>query len=261
MKTFETHRKGNGVREWADATMNVCLGCQHACLYCFAQEIASRFKRKTAGDWQHEELTEQANIISYPAHKGVVMFPTTHDITPLTVDAYIRVAKKILEAGNQLLLVSKPHLDCMTKVLNALRPWRDQMLCRFTIGTLDEKVARAWEPGAPSPKERVKVLKLAHRRGFRTSVAMEPLLGGATTAIKGMDAMEPYVTDTIWIGKMNRIRNRVKITTPEIEAMVAAIEIAQADDNIIMIWEMLDREPKVQWSNSIKKVLARHGKI
>ena len=208
-KCFDSQRLGTGTKEWADTNFNITNGCRNACLYCYAAEMADRFKRKTRAEWLHEELTTHAFIATYPKKNGVVMFPTAHDITPFNLHTYVRVAKLMLAAGNQLLIVSKPQLVCVKVLITELAPWKDQILFRFTIGSLDAETTYFWEPGASSPQERLTCLQAAYEADFKTSVSIEPMLQGAHEAVLVVDAVRVFVTETIWIGKMNQAKRRV----------------------------------------------------
>lgn len=185
------------------------------------------------------------------------MFPSAHDITPFNVAAYIRVARLMLEKGNRLLIVSKPHFDCVEKMCEAFQAFTNQILFRFTIGTTDEAVAKHWEPGAPSPSERIEALALAKRFGYRTSVSAEPLLGGLETARELLKAVRPHVTDTVWIGKMNKIRTRVDMNNPVNVREVTAIEAAQTDEEVRRWYEAFNEDPIVRWKDSVKEVMER----
>ena len=257
MDRFDESRDGTGTKEWAEVTENIARGCPHNCLYCYAAQNAKRFKLRDRNDWSREELTKRAEITSYPARSGVVMFPSAHDITPFNVAAYIRVAQLMLEKGNRLLIVSKPHLECVEKMCEAFQPFTNQILFRFTIGTTHEVVAKHWEPGAPSPNERIAALAHARRCGFRTSVSAEPLLGGVETALELLEAVRPHVTDTVWIGKMNKIRRRVDMSNPANAREVEVIEAAQTDEEVVRLFEALNNDPLVRWKDSVKEVMAR----
>ena len=257
MNTFDSKREGSGTHEWAEVTENIARGCPHNCLYCYAAQNAKRFKLRDRADWSREELTKRADITSYPAREGVIMFPSAHDITPFNVATYIRVARLMLEKGNRLLIVSKPHLDCVVKMCDAFEPFSSQILFRFTIGTTDDATAKHWEPGAPSPSERIEALAYANRRGYRTSVSAEPLLGGLETAQALLEAVRPYVTDTVWIGKMNKIRTRVDMSDSVNAQEVAAIEAAQTDDEVRRMFKTLDGDPSIRWKDSVHEVMAR----
>ena len=257
MFDFDNKREGTGTREWAEISENIARGCSHNCLYCYAAQNAQRFKTRERSDWSREELTKRASITHYPKRDGVIMFPTAHDITPANVDAYQRVALLMLAAGNKLLIVSKPHLACIKRLCEAFRPYKDSILFRFTIGTLDEKVSRHWEPGAPLPEERIDALAFAHQQGFRTSVSAEPLLGGPKCARELLIVVRPFVTDSVWIGKMNKIRQRVDMKDPANTEAVAAIEKTQCDAEIKRMFDELDGDPIVRWKDSVTEVMRR----
>jgi DNA repair photolyase len=256
LKTFDADRPGSGVAEWAEYSVNIQIGCANDCLYCYAAEqAASRYggwiRRE---DWSDERLSKRATIKSYPEKKGVVMFPTTHDITPFNVKEYIRVAKLILDKGNQLLIVSKPRLDCIEPVIAELKQWRKQILFRFTIGTISNHVSVFWEPCAPYPLERIMCLALAQDNGYRTSVSIEPMLEGYSGTIAVVEAVREHVTDTIWIGKMNKVRLRV---APEHFEAVGRIETMQGDELIMKLYRHYEQDPVIRWKDSIKEVVGR----
>lgn len=257
MTTFDAERNGTGTREWAEVNENIAKGCPHNCLYCYAAQNAKRFKVRARADWAREELTKRAEITRYPARNGVIMFPSAHDITPFNLEAYVRVALLMLQAGNKLLIVSKPQYKCIARLCEAFAQYKDTILFRFTIGTTDAAVAAHWEPGAPAPVERITSLKHAFEAGYRTSVSAEPLLGGLATAQSLLAAVRPYVTDTVWIGKMNKIRTRVDMSAPENECRASEIEQAQTDPEVLRLFNALNGDPLVRWKDSIHEVLAR----
>lgn len=259
---FDIERDGTGTGEWAEFNENIERGCSHDCLYCYAAYNASaRFHWRPRAEWKREELTKRAFITAYPKRDGVVMFPSAHDITPGIVDDYIRVAKLILGSGNYLLIVTKPHLECIRKVIEAVADFKEQIMFRFTIGTMDEKVARFWEPGAPMPSERVEALKLAFDSGFRTSISAEPLLGGVGTAAMVLDAVCPFVTHTVWIGKLNKPRLRAGMDDPLVAIEVERIERLQTDAAVLDMHAKLSGNPMVRWKDSVKTVLMKAGRI
>lgn len=244
--------------EWADFNENIQRGCSNDCLYCYAASNARRFKVRSREEWVREELTHKADRKTYPKHNGVIMFPTAHDITPFNLEAFTRQARLMLGAGNKLLIVSKPRIDCISHLVEALGPHKSQVMFRFTIGTMDAGVAAFWEPGAPAPAERISALKIAFEAGYRTSISAEPLLGGYEVAKAVLDAVRPYVTDTVWIGKMNRIRARVDLAIPENKEQSMMIEQAQTDAEIVRLVEALIDDPIIRWKDSVQEVITNH---
>ena len=256
--TFDASRTGRGTKEWAEIGLNIQRGCSHVCVYCYsAHNAVVRFKTCAPQGWGTEVLTKNASMTSYPRKRGVVMYPTAHDIVPFNLEESIRVLKVVLGSGNQVLIVSKPHLECITKMVDELAPWKDKIMFRFSVGSMSEAVCKLWEPGAPAPAERIAALQVAWAAGYRTSISAEPLLGGLETAQAILAAVRPYVTDSVWVGKMNKIGPRVDKAIPGIAEAVVAIETAQSDPMIVTLYTSLNSDPLVRWKDSIQDVLQR----
>jgi DNA repair photolyase len=254
---FDAKRQGTGTKEWCEVTENICLGCANNCLYCYAAANAANpfyGARKQRDDWHNEVLTKRADMTSYPAKKGVVMFPSSHDITPFNLDACVKVLTLMLKKGNRVLIVTKPRFDCVTVLLRELAQWKEQILFRFTIGSMSPLTCKFWEPGAPSPLERLDALELTFKAGFQTSVSIEPMLAGIQSAIGVTQAVYDFVTDTIWIGKMNKARLRVPAGH---EGRVKGIESMQSDAEILNLYRALKDMSKIRWKDSIKEVIAK----
>lgn len=257
--TFDADRKGTGTAEWAETTANIQIGCVNDCLYCYAAHKAATMyggwcKRE---EWHIERFTNKADRKSFPAKDGVVMFPSTHDITPFNLEACIRVLTLMLKKGNRVLIVTKPRIPCVSRMLDDLEPWKDQILFRFTIGSMSEATCSFWEPGAPTPRERVTCIHLAFERGFKTSVSIEPMLAGIAAVEQLVNIIDKSVTDTIWIGKMNKLRSRVDMSKPENAAAVENIEWLQRDSEIMRMYSFYNGIDKIRWKDSIKEVVAR----
>ena len=71
-----------------------------------------------------------------------------------------------------------------------------------------------------------------------------------------VETLSPWVTETLWIGKMNKIRLRCQDVD---EPVLAALEEAYSDENIMDLVERYDTDPRISWKDSIKKVIERHS--
>jgi DNA repair photolyase len=182
------------------------------------------------------------------------MFPTTHDITPALLTPALRVIRRLLDSGNELLIVSKPHLECIEAICRETWANQEQVTFRFTIGAFDPDVLSYWEPGAPGFYERLACLKFAYASDFKTSVSAEPLLD-YDHAPALAEKLLPFITDSLWIGKLNNIRQRVKVENARDREEVSKIEANQTDSKIKALYEALRHEPKIKWKESIKKVV------
>ena len=245
----------SGTKEWASVNLNIYQGCAHDCHYCFAKAMAIRFGRKTAETWKVEEPSTKEIQKRYQKRAGRIMFPSTHDITPRILPDYLTVLEKLLRAGNDVLVVSKPHLECVTAICEVAKPYRDHVTFRFTIGTMDDGALRFWEPGAPAFAERMASLRNAFDAGFATSVSCEPLL--CADPIPLVQAVQPFVTDTVWLGKANDsshalTREDLGVTVKKaIEDLTAMHPVSR----VLEIYAALKDSPKVRWKDSFKAVL------
>ena len=102
-----------GTQEWSVKTVNCCTGCSHDCRYCYAKGMAIRFKQVTPEQWPLERIRPKDVSKRHKKYDGQVMFPSSHDITPNNLDACLTVLKNLLVVGNRVLVVSKPHLECI----------------------------------------------------------------------------------------------------------------------------------------------------
>jgi len=191
----------SGTKEWADSNVNIFHGCSNDCIYCYAKKMAIRFGRKTRETWKFMELNEKAFDKGYGKRKGRIMFPTSHDITFETLIFCLIALKKMLLAGNEVLITSKPDPKCILRICEDLKEWKEQIQFRFTITSKDNLILKRYEPSAPLYEDRMASLQLAYYKGFKTSVSMEPFLD--KDPIPLIKKLAPFVTETIWVGKLN----------------------------------------------------------
>ena len=161
----------------------------------------------------------------------------------------------ILDGGHEILIVSKPHPECIAAICNRFKAYKNKILFRFTIGSASNETLKLWEPGAPSFDERLASLKLAHRLGFATSISCEPMLDGNIDAV--VQQVLPYVTDSIWLGKMNQVKARLTFNRAPKEVVQAAEVLMQeqSDENIQALYQRFKGNPKIKFKDSIKKVV------
>lgn len=198
--------KITGTREWADYNVNCVSGCSNNCRYCYAKKIAKRFGRETDETWKIMKINHEKVNRNYGKRSGRVMFPSSHDITGDTdiQEACFSVLSNLLENGNEVLVTTKPRFSVIKEIVSRFKDYQDMMQFRFTITSLDDYLLSFWEPNAPLFQERIDSLKLAFNEKYRTSVSIEPFLDYHPEKLANF--VEPYCTESIWIGKMNYIR-------------------------------------------------------
>jgi len=247
----------NGTKEWSTESANFISGCNNDCKYCFSKATAIYNKRKTQENWKEEVVKLNKLSKGWRLRKdGRIMFPSSHDITPQHLPEAIQFLRNILLPGNQVLIVSKPHLECIKAICNEFVNYKDKILFRFTIGSSDNDVLKFWEPGAPSFENRIASLKYAYEAGYATSISCEPMLDNNIDEV--IDIARHFVNHSIWLGKMSKMKQRLEMNTPitdELKEKANQLYAWQLDDKIRALYDRYKNDPLIRWKGEIKTIV------
>lgn len=248
--------KKTGTKQWADRNINIQIGCSNNCRYCYAAEMAVWFGRCTRENWHIETIDHSKVDKKYRKYEGVVMFPSAHDVTPSNLAQSFCVLRKLLDAGNQVLIVSKPRLACIGYLGEMLKEYLVQIEFRFTIGSTNDDVLRFWDREAPLFEKRLDCLKYTYYNHYVTSVSCEPYLDGSPLEVyeKTID----FCTGDFWLGKMNHFNKRVDLTGVTEEQMQRFVHLLQKlidDDHVRELYEIFKDKPRVRFKDSFAKVV------
>jgi DNA repair photolyase len=177
-----------GSRAPSNWTINVYRGCSHACTFCFARptheylglNIGEDFDRKivvkiNAVDRLRAELAD-------PRWQGEAIAMGTNTDPYQRAEAKYRLTRGVLEVlaehRNPFSILTKSPL--VVRDLDILRAAAEHadVSVNFSIATLDRRVWRATEPGAPDPRRRVDAMATLAAAGIRTGALMAPILPG-----------------------------------------------------------------------------------
>ncbi|MDG6221791.1 MAG: DUF5131 family protein [Candidatus Bathyarchaeota archaeon] len=263
MTTVTQRKKGTkltlGTKEWADHNVNCINGCYNDCRYCYAKVIAKRFGRCTDETWKEMHVQTDKITKSFSKKSGRVMFPSTHDIFESAPykEACFSVLEKLLSNSNEVLITTKPRFNIIEQISDQFNRYKSQIQFRFTITSNNNNLLSFWEPNAPSYEERLASLQLAFRRGFKTSVSIEPFLD--FNPIKLIEEINEYTTESIWVGRMNYIK-RNNLLSEELP-YYRAIRRNYSDKRIFEIYNKLYNKPKIRIKDSITNQLSRANLI
>ncbi|MFQ5911482.1 MAG: radical SAM protein, partial [Thermoplasmata archaeon] len=165
--------------------LNFAVGCTHACPFCYVDSIHKRFGNGRYGDivqnrWGNyflipENLDEA--IERTPWHKWAgkeVMMSSTHDpYLPKLVGTARKILEHALPAGVRICLQTRSFL--VTKDLDYLAQYKDQIRLQVSIATLSRDLARKIEPRVPSPEARLEVMRRAKELGLPVGVILAPI--------------------------------------------------------------------------------------
>jgi len=218
--------KTSGTKQWAYKNLNIYYGCSNNCSYCYARRMAKRFDRiEKDEDWKcmvpnEKNIQKNYQKLKNPTDLYDYMFPTSHDISPESVDNYCIVLKKLLKAGNTVLITTKANFDCIDKVYDKVLRKEDhdpneylkQVQFRITIGSIFNGTLKKYEPNAPTFMNRLATLSMLTGLGFKTSVSIEPFLDKDPLPL--IDLLSEHVNKemgTIWLGIMSgQVPNELK---------------------------------------------------
>lgn len=259
---FDKNRQGTGTKEWSEHSFNVVKGCKNECVYCYARFNA--IKRygyvKDVDEWRNEVPNFGKAKKGLGKVDGVVMFPTVHDIRKSNYEVCRTAINSILGAGNDILIVTKPDPDVINHLMRDFLKYKEHIQFRFSISTMDENVMKIMEPGASNFADRMLALESARREGFSTSVSCEPCLeytiGGI---VKLVCEVGSFVTDTVWLGKLNRPERVMIGEQPVREILSKVLDFQDQDENILKVYDTLKDNPWLRWKDSYKQVLRRNG--
>jgi hypothetical protein len=226
-----------------------------------------RFKKTHYENWDHFKLktptiktSDNKTTTKIKKLNGWGMLPGFHDIFPEILDETIEYFRKHLEIGNNLLVVSKGNFDCIKAIIDEFSEYKDQLLFRFTITTKDEELYNFWEPYAPIYYERIDSLMYANHKGFKTSVSIEPFLDRDPIGL--IKSVAPFVSEVIWLGKMNHLKNISKIVSPHSSEFHYIKEITSTKHLISIVRDIKSTEglsenakKKIQYKDSFDKIL------
>lgn len=257
MKKKKKTKSGTG--EWATKDKDLYYGCVNNCRYCYARRTYTvrlrKVTKKTLENWT-EMIFREKNFNEKPKKvDGRLFCFAHHDMDENNIDVCIEYMKKWLEEGNEILIVTKPRIFCIKKICKELEQYKSQITFRFTIGSTVNEVLKFWERDAPTFQERLESLIYAHNSCYKTSVSCEPYLDATIDTL--VEIVEDYVTDSIWIGKMNKIDERLDRTDwgEKGDRYLEVVMKFQTDDEVRRLYKKFKDNPKVKWKDSMRQVL------
>lgn len=172
------------------ASINPYRGCEHGCVYCYARPTHEYFGLSSGWDFESKIFvkTEAAQLLrkelSSPKWKPqvVVMSGVTDCYQPFErVFGITRQCLEVLlEFHNPAALITKNKL--ITRDIDVLKQMNEyQGVCAtVSVTSLDPHVARAMEPRASTPADRLQAIEALAKAGIPVTVNVAPIVPGLT---------------------------------------------------------------------------------
>jgi DNA repair photolyase len=169
-------------------TINVYRGCAHACTYCFARPTHEHLGLDAGRDFETRIVVKVNAVervraeLASPKWGGELIAMGTNTDPYQPAEGRYRLTRgvigELLAAGNPFSILTKSPMITRDLDLLAEGASRGLVRCSLSIGTLDADVARATEPDAPPPAQRVEAVRRLAAAGIPTGVLVAPVLPG-----------------------------------------------------------------------------------
>ena len=184
--------------EGVDYAVNPYIGCAHACTYCYAKFMTRWYhKGEKWGTFVDVKKNARECLLKEveKRRRGVILFSSVTDAYQPAEKKY-RLTRSLLEVlvdhDFPVEILTKSSL--VTRDMDILSRF-DEVEVGLTVTAFDERVRRAFEPGASPIEERLDALKLFSDTGIPTYAFLGPLL--------------PYVSEAGFEDLLNRLAESV----------------------------------------------------
>jgi DNA repair photolyase len=187
-------------------TINVYRGCSHACVYCFARPTHAYLGLSIGADFDRKIVVKINAVervrseLAHPGWSGDPIAMGTNTDPYQRGEGKYRLTRGVLEAlaerGNPFSILTKSALVARDLDVIAHAAERAAVQVNFSIGTLDERVWRATEPGTPHPRRRLEAMRTFAAAGVRTGALIAPILPGLSDEPGRLREVARAVTDT-----------------------------------------------------------------
>lgn len=159
-----------------DWVINQYVGCQHACLYCYAKFI-SRWRPGNYGKWGTwvEAKINAPELVKGRYVDGWVYMSSISDPYQ-SAEKELKLTRKILEnLDKRTKLIIQTKSDLVLRDLDLFKKFKN-IEVGLTINSFSGKSKEIFEPSAPTNEKRTKALKVLKQNGIKTFVFVSPII-------------------------------------------------------------------------------------
>ncbi len=186
-------------------TVNPYRGCTHGCVYCFARQTHSYLDLDTGADFD-AEIVVKVNVAEVLARE-VSRASWAHEPVALgtNTDPYQRAEGRyrLMPGIIEALAASGTPFSVLTKGTTLRRDLpllaeaadRTPVMLGVSLALLDETVQETLEPGTPSPRARLELVRAIRAAGLPCQVLIAPVLPMLTDGDEDLDRVITAVAE------------------------------------------------------------------
>ncbi len=154
--------------------INQYVGCQHACMYCYAKFMSKWYDYGKWGTWVvvKENLPE---LVKDERVEGRIYMSSVSDAYQ-PVEKELKLTRRILEnmdKSAELSILTKSNL--VLRDVNILKKF-ENIEVGLTVNGFDRRIREEFEPHAPEHKKRIDALKALHDFGIKNYAFISPII-------------------------------------------------------------------------------------
>lgn len=159
-----------------DYVINPYIGCQHGCIYCYA-EFMIRFTDHKGDKWGDflDVKTFDLNAIKPEKYNGktILLSSVTDPYIPLEIKYQNtrKILERLVRTGAEVSILTKSKL--VVRDIDLFKKFKN-IEVGISINTLNEDFASKIERTASKPKERLEALKQISEAGIKTYTFISP---------------------------------------------------------------------------------------
>ncbi len=156
--------------------INQYVGCQHACLYCYAKFICKWKPYGSFGTWV-EAKVNAPDLVKGMLVNGEIVMSTVSDPYQ-AIEAKLELTRRLLEASERKLkygILTKSPLILRDIELLKEFPF---LTAGLTINGFDAGIEKLFEPNAPRTRARINALQKLSEEGINSYAFLSPIIPG-----------------------------------------------------------------------------------
>jgi len=187
-----------------DYVINPYIGCQHACIYCYA-EFMKRFTGHGGETWGEFLDVKQFGLDKIKLEKfdskTILLSSVTDPYTPLEVkyENTRRILEHLIGTRANIQILTKSRL--VERDIDLFQQF-EHIQVAVSMNILDAEFARIIEPRASKPQDRLKALQKVAESGISTFIFVSPIFPKITDWKAIIKAARPF-TDEFHFENLN----------------------------------------------------------
>src|SRR5207249_1317663 len=158
-------------------SLNPCLGCAHACTYCFSRAYHARYRERNVGSDFDKNVEVRVNIADTLRHElrrpkdgSLAIGTATDPYQP--IEGKYQLTRRCLEAladyPMPMSIITKGPL--VVRDIDVLKriDERTELTVFFSVPCVDEVIVKKTDPGRAPPRQRLLALRIPRATASRT---------------------------------------------------------------------------------------------